>query len=70
MTPFSDHYAGNITRIDKWTDGTLSICFWAKREESMTEVLHATPENYLAEFPGHPIEVTPWPYPSSTLPTS
>jgi hypothetical protein len=59
MTPFSDHYAGHITRIDKCGDGTLSICFWAKREESITRVLHATPESYLEEFPGNAIEVTP-----------
>lgn len=67
MTPFPDHYVGNITRVDKLADGAISICFWAKREGSITEVLHATPEDYLAEFPGHAIEVKPWP--SQTLPT-
>jgi hypothetical protein len=69
MTPFPDHYVGNITRVDKLADGAISICFWAKRDESIIEVLHASPDSYLEEFPGNTIEVTPWPYPSKKLPT-
>ncbi len=69
MTPFPDHYAGCITRIDKSFDGSLSLYFWAKREGVMAEVLYASPEAYLAEFPGKEIVVTPWPFPTETQPT-
>lgn len=62
MTPFPEKYAGIITRIEKRIDGTLSLWFWAKREGFITEILCASPEIYTEEFPGKPIEVTPWPY--------
>jgi hypothetical protein len=69
MMPFPESYVGYITRIDTNIDGKQSSWYWAKRDGVVTEVINASSEVYLEEFPGRPLEVTPWPYPTDNLPT-
>lgn len=69
MMSFPESYVGYITRLDKYFDGKVAVWYWAKREGSVVEIINAKPEVYLEEFPGRPLEVTPWPYPTDTLPT-
>lgn len=57
MKPFPSSYVGRITQITKRSDGSLSLNYWARRDDGVVEVIWSSVEAYQAEFPGRPIEV-------------
>lgn len=57
MKPIPDHYEGMIIDIYTCLDH-VNVKYWARRDGVIVEVITATPEIYLAEFPDKKLEVT------------